>query len=609
MCRWKYFCFPGLLFLCSVFFASAQNDSAYKPGIDSFLLRQKGIFGNLARNLLVDTGRRAEPQRNDEPFQPYKDLIIRNISVQPLPFGISIGDTSKKINNWLTRLANKFHRQTRVHVIRNNLFFREGGKLSPFLMGDNERHMRDLLFIQDARFKAQPVGADSVDIIIITKDVLSVGGNLVVYNAASAGFTLKEDNFYGWGDQVQAQFLFDRNRKGKLGYGVGYLKRNIGGSFIDASAGYLNFNPSFSSFKREEQVGYFRLVRPLVNRFMQLTYGAELEMHNAKNLYNEDSLYQSNLKYKYGIMDGWAAWNIDAGRSNVPGKDDRVRRLIGARILQQKFTQRPLQFLLQNIYRYADVSALLGEIGIFRQNFYKSQYIYGFGRNEDVPEGVEASVTAGWTKKAAIPRAYAGLNFQRYFFSDSSGRYFNYTARLGGYLRNNKFEDISLLGSLDYFSPLHQLNVWKQRSFIGISIARQFKRLFDEPLFIESDYGLPEFRNNEQGGDVRISLKTESVFYSPWSLLLFRFAPFVFTDVSVFHQQFETGYDKKIYSSLGGGVRTRNESLIFGTIELRAMYFPRRNFFDQHWKISVSTNVRFKYNQEFIKRPEFVSAN
>ena len=54
---------------------------------------------------------------------------------------------------------------------------------------------------------------------------------------------------------------------------------------------------------------------------------------------------------------------------------------------------------------------MLGSISIFRQDFYKTQYVYGFGRNEDVPEGVDFSLTGGWTNKNNRVRPYTGLDF------------------------------------------------------------------------------------------------------------------------------------------------------------------------------------------------------
>jgi hypothetical protein len=604
-----YTFFIFLIFFIRPFSVAAQKDTVHKATLDSFLMRQKGLLGDLAQVLLTDKNdNETGLQRNDKPYQLYKGRIIRKIIILPLKFGVSIGDTSKRINNRLTKLANTFHKRTREPVILNNLFFRANENLSPYVMSDNERHLRDLDFIQDAKFEIKPVGSDSVDITVITKDVLSLGGGIDFYGPESVGLTLKEDNLYGSGDRLEVQTLFDMKREEKFGYGAGFIKRNIGGSFIDASAGYFNFEKAFNNGKKEEQEGFLRMFKPLANRFMQWTYGAVLESHQTRNYYHNDSVYQYDMKYKYTIADGWGGWNMDADDIKDGAYNDKLRRLISVRVLQQNFSDKPLQYADKYFYQYANQTAVLGGFGIFRQNFYKSQYMYGFGRNEDVPEGIEASATAGWTKKNNINRLYAALDLQRYYFT-ANEHYFYFTIKLGSYFHHHQLEDVNLLGSVDYFSRLHQLNQWKQRSFLGLSVAKQYNRELDGPVIIESKFGFREFKNNGQGGDFRVSIKGESVFYSPWSLFLFRFAPFVFSNVSFFNQESGTGYDEKIFSSVGGGIRTRNESLIFGTIELKAMYFPRSNFKNENWKISFSTNVRFKYNKELIKRPEFVSVN
>lgn len=581
--------------------------------MDSILLQQKGIIGQLAKNLLTDTlaATRLSLLRTDLPFQRYTGRIIRNIKIEQLPFGVSIADTTTRLNDKLKRTANKFHKQTKDFVIRNNLFFSENEKLSPHVLGDNEKHLRDLAFIRDATIRVQPVmqSRDSVDIIIITKDVLSIGGSFRLHNTESVSISLREDNFGGYGDRIFGQSLLDLNRDRMFGYGFEYIKRNIWGSFVDASAGITDFNKTFSNGKREEMVAYFRLTRPLVSRYMKWTYGSEMELHRTQNFYDTDSLYQQDFKYKYNIIDAWSAWNIDADRVDGNSDKARLRRLIGLRIVQQNFSDKPLKYANQYYYRYADLRAVLGSFSIFRQNFYKTQYIYGFGRNEDVPEGMEASFTAGLTKKDTLQRPFVGFNFQRYYFTGAR-HYFNYTMRAGAYLYKGKMEDIDLLTALEYFSPLHLLNKnWKQRFFVNASAARQINNILNEPLLLSSQYGLDELRSDTAGGHFRITLKTESVFFSPWSVLLFRFAPFVFANASYTNLNIENVSPDKLYASIGGGVRVRNESLIFGTTEFRGMYFPRKNFRDKNWRVEVHTNIRFKYNQEFIKRPEFVIVN
>jgi hypothetical protein len=107
----------------------------------------------------------------------------------------------------------------------------------------------------------------------------------------------------------------------------------------------------------------------------------------------------------------------------------------------------------------------------------------------------------------------------------------------------------------------------------------------------------------------RTTLKLESVFFNTNKLLGFRFAPFVFTDFS-FLRPLGASFSKTTgYSALGGGVRTRNENLVFGTLELRGYYFPRVEPGFDNWKVEFSTNIRFKYNSNFIRRPDFVIFN
>jgi hypothetical protein len=64
-----------------------------------------------------------------------------------------------------------------------------------------------------------------------------------------------------------------------------------------------------------------------------------------------------------------------------------------------------------------------------------------------------------------------------------------------------------------------------------------------------------------------------------------------------------------IYTSMGTGIRVRNENLIFGTIELKSFYFPRTNLQVSPWNLSLLTNIRYKYNSSIISKPDFVQIN
>jgi hypothetical protein len=325
-------------------------------------------------------------------------------------------------------------------------------------------------------------------------------------------------------------------------------------------------------------------------------------------MYSQDSIYNVEGRYKYYTTDAWAGYSFNLKRYNAASYDQRVRAVVGLRILNQQFSAVPLKYVGNYDWRYADLSGVLGSVSVFHQDFYKTKYIYGFGRNEDVPEGFDVSLTGGWTRKNARNRAYFGIDFERFYFTPSK-HYFNFTARADGYLSKNNLEDMNVLANVSYFNRLRNIGTWRQRTFLSLGIARQFNSVLNEPLFLESDFGLPEFSNGSTGGYFRATFKSEIVFYSPGSVFLFRFAPFLFYNASLFTAQQEEFSSSKLFTSLGAGMRIRNESLIFGTLELRAYFFPRQDSNGQSFKIDFNTNIKFKYNSQFIQRPDFVHAN
>ena len=151
---------------------------------------------------------------------------------------------------------------------------------------------------------------------------------------------------------------------------------------------------------------------------------------------------------------------------------------------------------------------------------------------------------------------------------------------------------------------------WKQRTFINAGVTRQLNTLLNEPLFIDSDYGLREFRNDTLfGGDLRATVKAESVFYNDWSLIGFKFAPFVFANAVYMKGPMPRLLDRHFFPSVGGGVRVRNESLVFGTVEFRGFYYPNNNFYNEKIRFEINTNLRFKYNEYRVRRPELITVN
>ena len=605
-----------LVILCLQLPVRAQQDTSKpKSGIESFLKRQKGMIGKLAGNLVGDTARsdqESAPLRNDLSFTEYENLAIRNIEIQRLDFGTLITDTTRNFKNSFTRLANTFHHKSREYVIRNNLFFRKGDRVLSYLMADNERHLRDQPYIQDAKIILKPVegSPDSVDVLIRVKDVLSIGGSFELHNPKSAELSLREDNLDGSGNTLSLGTLYNQDRKTHSGIAVQYVNRNIGGSFIDGYAGYTSFGSSFNTGQRQEEMVFAQLIKPLVNPYTKWTYSVEAANHITQNMFLPDSLYKSDVQYHYFNYDSWVGWNTGAYKLTPGNEDNRLRTLVGLRYFKQLFLSIPGKYASQYYFQYADITGILASVSIFKQNFYKTQYFYGFGRNEDVPEGIDISLTAGWINKQQKNRPYAGIDMQRYYFAPNKG-YYNFTFRVGAYWADKRAEDLNMLLSVDHYSRLLNLGAgWKERSLINASITGQVNQVLNAPLALQSTYGLDEWKNSlSAGGDFRATLRAESVFFSPYTFINFHFAPFVFGNLSMITPVNQNLGRSDLYSSIGGGIRTRNESLVFGTFELKVFYFPRKTFTGESWRIETNTGIKFKYNSQFIKRPDIINVN
>jgi hypothetical protein len=328
-----------------------------------------------------------------------------------------------------------------------------------------------------------------------------------------------------------------------------------------------------------------------------------------------DSLYRNNYRYSYYNVDGWFAYNFGARQLMYRNLKTTVRKFVAIRAYRQHFDDVPEKNIRKFDGTYADVSGILGSFSLFRQNFYRSSYIYGFGRNEDVPQGFSASLVGGYTMRQdslldkSRARPYFGIDALRSNYN-KKGFYSAYTFRIGGYRYQGRWEDFDILLNVEHFTRLKLIAAnWYKRFFFSAGITKQFTPVLDPSLFIRSEFGLPYFAFDTVAYDVRATVKTEVVFYHTRKFLGFRVAPFAFADMSLLRPTRQGFKDSDVFSALGGGIRTRNENLIFGTIELRGYYFPRVLENMNHFKIKINTNLRFRYNSTFIRRPDFVTPN
>lgn len=587
--------------------ACAQNPDAQDT---FFLAKKKGLLGRFGKS--ISRGVPAiEPEQVANPFFRFKGKIIRSIEVYRLDFEYDIYDTTRKKTDFGTRLAKKFHRNSTEKLIRNNIFFKEGTRLYPLLLADNERYLRELVYIKDARILVDysENSTDSVDVVVMTKDIFSIGARINISSVERGRVEVRDENMYGSGSKLAVSGYYDKVRNPPNDYGVEFVKRNIKGSFIDWTIGYQGYRLAFNSSRNEEATLYTRVEKPLVTPYIPTTGALEAAVYTTRNNYVSDSLYNSDVRYQYYTIDGWFGYSLDNRRAMYNSREIKVHRFMAIRGFMQHFTEKPQIAKTSFDYRFSNFAGGLVSINFFRQVFYKTNFIYGFGRSEDVPEGFNISLNSGFVNKQGRNRPYGGFDVQVTNIRDK-GFYSSYTFRAGGYFYKKRFEDVDMLANADYFTRLGKIsNTWFHRGFISVGITAQANPVLNTPLFLSSEYGLPYFSNYMINADLRATVKGEGVFYNTKKVLGFRFAPFVFADASALKPSKENLGKTELYGAVGGGVRTRNENLVFGTVELRGYYFPRTNGDMRNWKVEINTNIRFRYRSNFISRPDFVIAN
>ncbi|MHA4811257.1 hypothetical protein ACX0G9_24355 [Flavitalea flava] len=574
-----------------------QSDSVIKP-----ILPRGSHTDSAALTTALNT-------KSESPFKPYEGKIIRKIIIKNFGFERTFTDTSKRLEHFGNKVLNDLHHKTRDWVIHNSLFVKENTPLSAFKLADNERLIRSLNFIQDVRILINylPDTPDSVDLVVVVKDVFSIGGEIGSFGVGPTSIrgNISDANAFGSGQKILFGAFVEQNRVPNFGYQLLYSKTNIGNSFVTGTASYTQINNDLKDGTPDELAWFVKLDRPLYAPYAHLAGNITVGEFETFNRYSRpDSVF---FKYHYSTHDAWIGWNLGSEKflSNTSVRD---RRFLGIRYFQNHFLQTPYQLKKDFNFRFNDRAAVLAQFTFFRQDFYKTNYVYGFGTTEDLPEGYNIALTAGWYRQLDLKRPYGGVDANNFIVTKRGG-FIQYFLRAGTFLNKGKIQDGSVLVGTGYNSPLFLFDHFKIRQYVNFSYTRQFNRLAIDPLTINNVFGLRYFSGDSTFGSQRLTFHSETTFFINYRLLGFKFAPFAFADLSLLTPEKGQFSKSALYHGLGAGIRTRNENLVFQTIEMRFAYFPRKTDQNSSFKIMISTGLQFRYNNTYIKAPDIVFLN
>jgi hypothetical protein len=544
-------------------------------------------------------------------LQSYTGKRINSITIEQHDFLTSIDSKDSKMKDLFSKLGNSLQSNSKSRALKENLFFKEWDVFDPSIIAYNEKWLRDLSYIQDAKIMAMitPYDTNQVDIIVVTKDLFSYGGEVLLNNKDAYSAKLNNINLLGSGNSVQVIQNFENERKPKSGWGYDVGLSNILGTFISVNAGVNQFGNNLVNNDLSAKKNYISVQRPILHPNSKWLGGMEyLETVN-ENVFpgKWDSIFDQQLNYNLKHKDIWVGYQLTKNKKQI--NINEYRQFIQYRHLENNFKERPIDYLLQLDRNYQNLKANFLSYTLVKQSVYRTRYLYGLGRYEDLPIGQSLTWTTGQYKIEQDHSAYLGFKFEQYKLSKKEN-YTHIIANIASSYINQSLQDIRFLSSLEQFSKLKYLNNGLgYRQIINLSFTQTLRNKYNESLRINSIYGIPQLNKEQIKGGTRISSNWETVFYNNRALWGFKSAPFVFGNITYIRTMGDPILKGDIYTAIGSGLRVRNENLVFGTIELKGCYFPRTNQQLSPWNFSLITNLRYKYNSNIVEKPNFVEIN
>jgi hypothetical protein len=541
----------------------------------------------------------------------YAGKRINSITIEQHNFLSSIDSKESNLKDIFSKIGNKLQSNSKKRAIRENIFFKEWDLFDPSIIAYNEKWLRDLSYIQDAKILAMitPYDTNQVDVIVVTKDLFSYGGELLINNKDAYAAKLNNINFLGTGNSIQINQNFENQRSPKSGWGYDVGLSNFLGTFISINAGVNQFGNNISNNVLSARKNYISVQRPILHPNSKWLGGMEyLETEN-ENVFpgKWDTIFDQQLNYNLKHKDIWIGYQLTKQSKRI--KLNEYKQFIQYRYLENDFRARPIDYLLQLDRNYQNLKANFLSFTLVRQSVYRTRYLYGLGRYEDLPIGQSLTWTTGYSQIEKDRSAYLGFKFEQYKLSKKEN-YNHVIANIATSYINKSLQDIRFLSSLEQFSKLKYLNNGLgYRQILNLSFTQTLKNKYNEALRINSIFGIPQLNREQIKGGTRLSANWETVLYNNRAIWGFKSAPFVFGNLTYIRAVGNPILKGDIYTAIGSGMRIRNENLIFGTIELKGFYFPRTNQQVSPWNFSLITNLRYKYNSNIVDKPNYVEIN
>ncbi len=586
-----------------------QKEEVTSISKDEYLYRRlqnKGSNSRLGNELVKLTLNPARPVENKadkdlsnsaDAFLTFSGKIIRKIRIRKLDvIGADVYDTIPGKTTAFGNFINKIHLQTRNSVIRENLFFNPGDTLNPWLLADNEKHFRDMRSVENAHFYLYPIGNDSVDVLVVTRDNIPYGIFPVIVSADKQRMKVWNSNFLGYGHELGGSLARVATENPPLYLSELYYKiNNLSKSFTDLYLTYIR--------SKQEKYFDFRLSRLYIPVVVNLAGGLDLTLHTFELPFWLSST--TNITENATYLDGNAWIGYYQQKKDLSEKQARPLGLIPAVGIYNKYFQdRPFTSADSN-YFLSNYTTLLASFSVVKQEYLQTTKLFEQGLQQDVPAGFAGTVTTGYQLGEYYKMPYLGIDllFAKAF---KKAGYFNGYVRFGTHVHRQKMTQGAFLAGLTHITNIESNGSARFRVFTGLYYGLGINRLSYDSLYLRNGSGIVGLRTDYFRGMQRANAIVQLLYYAPWTTVGFSFTPYI--DVSGGFVASENGalFKSRFISGIGFGVRMRNKYLVFSSIQLRLMYFPFTPSGVPPWSVDVSDISDFPLNDFTPGAPSYL---
>jgi len=311
------------------------------------------------------------------------------------------------------------------------------------------------------------------------------------------------------------------------------------------------------------------------------------------------------LPLDYYFYDVWGAKSFNP----FPKKTDNARSsniILALRYASVFHTQRP-SFTIDTSYSNINSSIYLGSVGFSVRKFYKDQYIYRFGANEDIPEGFTIQWVYGLQQREIKGvRYYSGFEISRGKHVEDFG-YVSANVSYGSFFNKTEPSNATWNAELKYFTNLIPNGEWYFRQFVNYKYTYGINKSPYERISLSQNelYG---FRSGPVNGIGKMVLNLETVAYTPYNIIGFRFAPVVLMGFGILENEHDKFFKGLVYQSYALGILIRNENLLTSSFQVSFGFYPNSpDASAPMFKYNPLTTFTLRVRSFSIDKPQTVS--